>query len=752
MLIKKTFRDIKKNKVQFLAIFLMMFFGCFLFSGITGEWSGLSSHWNTYIKKQNLADQWVYKQSFSKQDIKRLKEDEDIVQAEGRYLLPMSLRGREKTSVDCYFAESSKISKLLVRDGERFNSKKQGIWLDELFAKQNGLHTGDSITFTQGSIQVKGKILGLVYSPEYIYGAGKDSMVPDHKNNGYAWVSPKLLSVPGRPAYNQIVMKTTSSAKQQKTAEKIFGSSGITTVFSKDHPSVSMITDEIKQHQSIGNVFSLAFLFIAMMITSTTMHRMLKNQRTQIGILKALGFTKCKLTIHYLSHTALICALGAGLGYVSGYRILPDFIYRFLKDMYVLPQWGGKLPAAFAALPAGCTLICLFISFFVCRSYLKGTASESLSEEQPIKHYGKMKVKIPGWFSFSSRWNLRDIGRNRLRSFMTLCGILGCTALLFCAFSLYDTFVNLSDWTFHKQQTYQCKITDLPDSKGQKELLRKTDGEYLMEGTALLMVQGKEKEVGLTVQESTEYLRLAESLHKFTDIQEGIAVSKKTADRFGIKEGDTVAWKISGEKKLLLSKVQAVIRTPVTQGITMMRPAFQNAGQDFKPTAVIGKIPRKGFGTYKEKCTISLQSDLTKNMDTVMDGMIMMIGILVFSAVLLGSVMLYNLGVLSYMERYREFATLKVLGFPDSQIRTVMIQQNVWVCAAGIFLGLPAGYGMLSYMLSTIQESMDVPVFIRWSSWLLSAAGTLALSWLISRIVSGKIPGINMAEALKSKE
>lgn len=752
MLIKKTLRDIRKSKVQFLAIFLMMFFGCFLFSGITGEWSGLLSHFQTYIKTQDLADQWVYRSSFSRQDVKRLKKDKKVKQAEGRLLMPMNLKGREKTSVDCYFADSNKISKLFVKCGESFDSRKKGVWLDEMFAKKNGFGTGDTITFVQGNMKVKGKILGLVYSPEYIYGAGKDSMVPDHKNSGFAWISPKLFPLPEMSAYNQIAVKTSIPESQENIAQKTFGSSGTATVYSKDHPSVSMIMDEIKQHQSIGTVFSLAFLFIALMITSTTMHRMLKNQRPQIGILKALGFTKEKLTVHYLSHTALICVLGAGFGYVLGYRVLPDLIYRMLKEMYILPRWGGSLPAVFVVLPAGCTLICLLISFFVCRTYLKGTAAESLSEAAPLKRRAKARVRIPDFFSFSSRWNLRDIGRNRLRSFMTLCGILGCTALLFCAFALYDTFVNLSDWTFHKQQTYECKITDLPDSSGQKELLKKTEGEYLQEGSAVLMSNGKEKQVSLTVQETTKYLRLAENLHQFINIKEGIAVSKKTADRFKIRTGDTVTWKVSGQKKKISSKVQAVIRTPAAQGITVMRSAFRSAGQDFRPTAIIGKVPQKGFGSYEGKCTISLQNDLTKNMTAMMDGMVMMIGILVFGAVLLGSVMLYNLGVLSYMERYREFATLKVLGFPDSQIRTVMIQQNVWVCAAGIVLGLPAGYGMLCYLLSTVQESMDIPVFIRWTSWLFSAAGTLVLSWLISRIVSGKIPGINMVEALKAKE
>ena len=142
-------------------------------------------------------------------------------------------------------------------------------------------------------------------------------------------------------------------------------------------------------------------------------------------------------------------------------------------------------------------------------------------------------------------------------------------------------------------------------------MLRRTDGEYLQEGTALLIRNGKEHEVSMTVQESASYLKLAESLSQFTDLQNGIAVSKKTADRFGIKKGDTVAWKAAGQDKKICSKVQAVIRTPVSQGITMMRRDYLDSGLKFRPTAVIGKIPENGFGNYEGQCTISLQADLT---------------------------------------------------------------------------------------------------------------------------------------------
>lgn len=430
---------------------------------------------------------------------------------------------------------------------------------------------------------------------------------------------------------------------------------------------------------------------------------------------------------------------------------MPEIIYPFMKTVYVLHHWSGYLPSVYLLLPVFCTLFCVAVSFVICRKYLKENASECLYAEENVKRTAHLP-KICRHLPFSSRWNLRDVERNRLRSFMTLCGILGCTALLFCAFSLYDTFRNLSDWTYTKQQDYECKITDLPDEEGQKELLLRTDGEYLMEGMAVIQNGKKEIEAGLTVPESTRYIKLADSLDTFTRIDEGIALSKKTADSLGVKKGDSITWKPSGDGEWMESKIEAIIRTPLSQGIVIMRNAFEKSGGTFVPAAIIGVEPQKGFGGYEKECSISHQGELTKGIDSMMEGMIMMIALLVLGAVILGGVMLYNLGVLSYLERYREFATMKVLGFGDGKIQNVMIEQNVWLSAVGILLGLPAGYGLLVYMLSTIPDSMDVPIYIRGISWIFSAAGTLALSWLISLAVSRKIPRINMVEALKAKE
>lgn len=753
MLIRKMLRDIQRNKVQFLAIFLMMFFGCFLFSGITGEWNGMQRHFDEFIEEQNLADYWAYKTDtkqggFTAAEQKSLDENEEISEYEGRMVVPMVDSENKDTSLTCYFAEKNILSRLYVVEGESFDSEKKGIWLDALFAKANNYETGDSMALSYQGLEVKGEICGLVYSPEYIFGAEEGQFMPNHKRTGFAWISPKLLPENVPFQYNQFALNSSQSKSDIQEQLK-----GAAVIEAKDHPSVSMIRQEVDQHRTVGIVFSTAFVLIAELIAMTTMYRMLRNQKMQIGILKALGFTKKKLLMHYISHNVIICLLGAFTGYSVGNQVMPSIIYRFMKKMYALPVWKGYLPSVYLLLPLGGAAVCLVMSVCICRRYLKPDAAETL--------YGLGEMRGGVWLplitekiSFSAKWNLRDIVRNKLRSFMSLCGVLGCTALLFCAFALSDTFTNLSAWTFQKQQTYQCKFTELPDSSMCQEILTETDGEYLMEGTAVIKENDSyaDEEVALTVPESTRYFKLAENLDTFSQLKCGVALSKKTADRLGIKVGETITWKVEGSSGYQTSTVECIVRTPLSQGIIMMKAEYEKSGQLYTPTSIIGKEPEDGVEKYEDLCVISRQKDLTKGIDSIMEGTTTVIMFLVTGAVLLGSVMLYNLGVLSYLERYREFATMKVLGFADCKIRKVMIQQNVWLSALGILLGIPGGYLLLIGMLTTIPGSMDVPVYIKTVSWLLSMGGTLVLSWGISRIISRKIPRINMVEALKARE
>lgn len=178
-----------------------------------------------------------------------------------------------------------------------------------------------------------------------------------------------------------------------------------------------------------------------------------------------------------------------------------------------------------------------------------------------------------------------------------------------------------------------------------------------------------------------------------------------------------------------------------------MKEEYLQTGHQYYPTAIIGSKNQDCLTNLTNISSIQYQQDLLESFDVLLEAMILIIIILV-----LGGVILYNLGVLSYLERYYEFSTLKVLGFKDTQIQKILVQQNIWLSMIGILLGLPVGYLLIEYMISTIQDTMDVINFIALPSYLYAILGTLVISWVISKIISLRIKHIDMVSSLKAND
>lgn len=743
MLFKKMLRDLWKNKVQFGAIFIMMFLGVFIFSGISSEYNGLQVALNNYIEENNLADAWVYVNDVNEEQFVKLKQHH--IKYEQRMIIPVN---DDKRDIDLYVSSSNEISKLSVSEGVAFNNDDDGIWLDAIYAKNNNYHLNDKITVMYQDLRITKKIIGLVYSPEAIYLATEEQLVPNRQQYGFAYLNEKNF-----PLYQPNQLIISSSKNITKIIDQIFEETSYQLLLQKDHPSFNMLTGEIEQHRSIGLIFSLAFLFIAVLITITTMHRVLQSQRMQLGILKALGFSKIKLLMHYLSHSTFICLIGSSLGYWIGMITLPALIYPMFEEMYVLQNLVGKPIDYSYLLVIGCTLTCALISFIVCYRYLKMSGAKILyANNLTDKQYHSFNFfsKLP----FRFQWNIRDILRNKLRSLMTVLGVLGCTALLFSACGLYDTMTNITNWNYTKLQTYKYKLNLASDISMEyiNDLINQTSGQLLMESAAKIEINDQITDINLTVLENNQYIKLAQDLNHFSKLKEGIALSKKIADKLDIEEGDYIKWKSIGESKYQESKVSLIVRTPNLQGITIMKKDYLKLNYLYQPTAIIGSKNINILDSLSNITAIQYQEDLLNSFEGLLEAMVLMIIILVLGAVILGGVILYNLGVLSYYERYYEFSTLKVLGFKDQQIQKILVQQNVWLSGLGILLGLPCGYLLIEYMLSTIQDSMDIIVYISFPSYLYAIVGTLFISWVISIIISRRIKHIDMVSSLKAND
>lgn len=747
MLLKKMFRDLWRNKVQFGAIFIMMFLGVFIFSGISSEYHGLDVALNNYITDNNLADAWLYQNQFDDNKLNELKENVNYNQ---RMLIPTRDKVDRKRNLDLYITDCLTISMLDNIEGKNFNNQDDGIWLDALYAKKNNYHINDQITLMYQDFEITKRIVGLVYSPENIYLAKEDQLTPNRQKYGFAYLNvtnfPQGLYQP-----NQLAITTKKDIN--KIVEKIFAGEEYKLILQKDHPSVSMLTGEIDQHRSIGLVFSLAFLFIAVLITITTMHRVLQCQRMQLGILKALGFNKRKLITHYLSHSTFICLVGSLLGYWLGLVILPALIYPMFEEMYVIPNLVSKQLNNGYLLPIACTMICIIISFLVCFKYLKMNSATILYSNTLTNKFSP-SLSWSTLLPFRFQWNIRDVLLNKLRSIMTILGVLGCTALLFSAFGLYNTMTNLMEWNYTKLQNYEYKInlnSNISDYDI-KDILNKTEGQLLSESSAKVKTAKQDLDVTLTVLENNDYIKLATDLNSYKLLKQGIALSKKIAEKLDLKVGDTITWKGILDQRYYQSKITLIIRTPNMQGIMIMKDDYLKDGHHYLPTAIIGSKNQHELKELPNISSIQYQQDLLTGFDTLMEAMIFIIVILVLGAIILGGVILYNLGILSYYERFYEFSTLRVLGFKDKQIQKILVQQNLWLTIVGTILGLPVGYLLIQYMISTIQDSMDVIIYISLASYLSSIIGTLFISWVISRTISRRIKDIDMVSSLKASD
>lgn len=742
MFIRKMLRDVLQAKTSFLAIFLLMFMGCYIFSGISSEYNGMQRSLDAYIKEGNMADATVIAQSFPKQFGHAIQAQE-VMQVSATYAQ------QEDKTLDVFIIKENKISKMKIMEGRPFDTESDGVWLDQRFAKANHLHIGDTMTFTVQGKKITKKVVSLILSPTAIYQVKNNAMVADHTSYGFLYMNDAHSSMPFMPT--KVLIKSKRTDIKETLLQDFDGRSAYITM-REDDPQYRMLKDEINQHKELGMIFSIAFLGIALLVSITTIHRLLNQQTSIIAILKALGFHNARLYFHYASHCTLIAFIGASLGCIIGQISFSAITYPFMNEIYTLPYLKSAQITFTYFLPFLCAACAFLMALLIIHKHLHSSIALALSNRCTKQRHTMHLPAIFRYTSFITRWNIKDITRNPLRSLMSIFGIIGCTALLLAAFGMYTTMRNLSSWTFQTLQTYDCKINGTFDDKTITELLSAMDGDELMQTYMEIKADNKQEQIVLTALSAARYQHLATDTTHFVELKDGIAISKNIADQFHLHQGDLLTWKPISTSIWQKNRIEAIIRTPMVQGVTIMKSQMLKQNLTFHATSIIGHAPPKGYLPVDGMTSVEYRQDMIANLDTMMDATMMMISVFVIAAVLLGGVILYNLGTLSYMERYHELATLKVLGFQSKALRKIMIQQNFWLTFIGICFGIGAGYWLLAFMLDTVQNSMDVILYLPISAILCACGQTMLLSLVIMFMVSSKVTAIDMVTALKSED
>ena len=748
---KKMLRDIKINKTQFIAIFLMAFLGIFAYTGIYAEYYGLVQTSDEYYADTNMADGWIYNTDFDDTSVEKISE---FTTQTDRQLVVQSRADLENSpDITLHFVEKGVLSKFYTTEGEDFNpSDSSGVWLDARFADERDLEVGDNITFEFDDIEFTKEIRGIGYSPEYIYELSPSSLTPDFSQMGFAYLSYKAY--PEDLKYDTMLVKYDTS--DDDFTDKLDDAIEYLSFTKKqDQISVSKFSDEMAQHKMIGDVFPIVFILVTFLTLLTTMTRIVTHQRTQIGILKAVGFKDKTIILHYLSYAFWPVLAGAILGVIMGPMIIPQMFYPTMATNYSMPSWHPGFDMSFIYIAALMVLSSVVVTYLSCRRISKENPANTLRPKAPSASSKSLIEKSRIWnrLSFNIRWNWRDARRNKFRALMAIVGVMGCVALLIAAFGMNDSMDELKSWEYDDITHYESKLL-LSSEANPLELyyiMNYTDGSFIMQQSIELKANDMEDTASLLVSNDTDLISYTDSSRNPIDIDEGdVSISTKLAERFNLGIGDKIRWHIVGSDEWVTSKIGQIHAEPISQGLIMSPDTIEDEGLNFTPTNIVTKDK---FGeNYDSIKSVTSIDDMKESWDQMTTAVMMMVYVVTFVAGALAILVLYNLGILSFTEMEREIATLKVLGFKTNVLRKLMLTQNVIFTAIGYLLGIPLGFYFMTLMMNAAGDSLYYVATLTWGNLLLVAVITFAISIGVNLMFSDKINVLNMVEALKDVE
>lgn len=772
MLKRKMLRDMKYSKVQFISIFLMPFLALFIFTGLGSETKGYREVLRNYYSETKMADLFLYGTAFSQQDISDISGLMPGAVVSGRLVIPGTMEFQNEPAVTYFIQDENIVSKPYLLEGSEFNPEDiDGIWIDKTFADARNLKLQDRVTIKIYGQKEERIIKGLIIHPEYIY-KESDTMIPDNEMNAFAMISYQSVNSVIPLFYNQITIKYADNSADKnigKTTDisvleddicQAIDSKVSVFVKREDLSSHNVFINEVDERKAMTEVFPIAFMAIALLTVLSTMSRMIQNQRTQIGVLRALGFSTGKIRNHFMGYALWLTLIGGISGSILGYLVLPKLFYGAMKTVYVLPEWKPSFEYTSFLITLVFVCTTLIISYLSIRSILTKTTASMLRPVPPktirIRWYEKSRLWTKTGFSF--KWNIRDIRRSKLRSIMTIVGIAGCMGLLVVGFGCLDAFHGLINTKFDK--IYQCKTIINLDENCSEETKNKLIKTYDAEEFMNLVVEIDNANVNQEEHKELTSLLISNELRTIqylgTDWKSkrldnsGICLSLKLAEELGVKIGDTVNWHILGDENWIRTEVSDIFRDPTEQNAIISKDKLLSEGYEFKPTGMY----TKSENVEAQAGISSIQSveKLKESIDSMLESMYFLIGIVCVAASVLAVVVLYNLGVLSYYEKEKELATLRVLGIQGSQIRRILLQQNVWLSLIALLPGYYFGYCILMIIMQFMGKEFDLSLKISLGSVLISIGITLFLSVFVNYIFSKRIYKLDMVGALKGVE
>lgn len=536
--------------------------------------------------------------------------------------------------------------------------------------------------------------------------------------------------------------------------------------------------------RAIGKVFPVIFFLVAALISLTSMTRMVEEQRTQIGTMKALGYSKWAIVSKYLSYALLATADGSIIGVLIGEKVLPFIIiyaygimYQHIPEILVPYDWAYAIEASIAAV--ACTM---FATVFSCYREL-GEQPAALMRPPAPKIGKRVLLEYVGviWKRLNFTWKstIRNLMRYKKRFFMTIFGIGGCMALMLVGYGIRDSVFEIADIQYTEIQTYDGNLIlkenlsedehqELTDSLEQNQDIARFMDAYMK--NLVLTKDGHERETYVMVlgqpKDSEKYVhfhdRKTKEAYELSD--DGAIISEKTAKLLNAKVGDTISIKDEneGNKEIVIQNIcenymgHYLYMTPkYYEKVYGEKPEYNTVLFSVQDSYTREQMEEAGekILARDEVLSLSYMKDIEKRLNDMLKSLNLVIIVLIVSAGMLAFVVLYNLNTINIAERKRELATLRVLGFYNPEVAAYVYRENILLTLIGTIVG--AGLGKILHLF--IIETVEVPAamfgrIINLPSYIYSFLFTILFSMIVNGVMYFKLRKIDMVESLKSIE
>lgn len=549
--------------------------------------------------------------------------------------------------------------------------------------------------------------------------------------------------------------------------------------------SYNSFAGNVTKVEALAGVFPLFFFLVAALVVSTTMTRMIEEERLQIGTMKALGYANGAIMRKYVLYAMTAAVLGALFGLAFGFTVFPSVIWYAYAMMYYVPAFHPVWRWGYALFAGGSLILCtLAVTIATCRSSLKESPADLMRPRAPKAGKRILLERIrPLWrrLSFTYKVTCRNLFRYKRRFWMTVIGVAGCTALLVTGFGISDSIngIMVKQYTDVSQYDLMTAVTDAADTRsgpvydylfaGGSDGAVTSSLATMTEAATQELPDGSTAEVYLMVPQDAAALNDYIDMHERTSRQPtplgetGVVLTEKLAELLDVKAGDTVTL-VNGDGVEGSFTVSGVCENYVSNYVYMSAATYADAfGQEPEWNNILSRLSddsqqaRDAISTellaMDEVASLTFTEDMMTQVLNMLNSINAVVVMIVVCAAVLALVVLYNLTNINVAERVKEIATIKVLGFYDREVSAYVMRETVALTIIGALFGLAGGIALHRFVIYTVE--VDAVMFGRTidpSSFVYSLALTMLFSLIVNLLMGRKLKHISMVESMKAPE